>query len=54
MTAGFFLLSLNSVGIKGAQHLAGANPFLPLLVMHLCLPDILSCLYGFSLLPFYS
>ena len=54
MTAGFFLLPLNSVGIKGAQHLAGAKPFLPLLAMHLCLSDIFCGLYGFSLLPPYS
>lgn len=34
MTAGSFLLLLNSVGIKGAQHLAGAS------LSFLCLPDI--------------
>lgn len=39
------------MGIKDAQYPAGANPFLPLLAMHVCLVYILHCLCGFSLLP---
>lgn len=58
------LLPLNSSGhqrysaevsksIKDTQqrYPAGGNPFLTLLAMHVCLVDILYCLYGFSLLP---